>query len=326
MDLEFDFQAFCRGFLCWALLETLLWMIVSAFCSSAAPFLDTEYFLALPDVLLLLALLSFALWWMLQWMAQRWIAWRLTTINFRLLLASGNTETITRTWTRLELMESPEVVRLIKSELPYNGRNVRLVNQDGSLATHDSILHQELAAALHDHEPSQKAGLHGRALLLGSEPDVDAAVPLLAERLNCQRATERPSVPILDVLDSTSFAVLAGPEQPAQPLDCRSGHMALRVHVIDQDSQSFDYVMSLELLDGLSVKDLSSACNATLATLRPGGLAMFVSEEPEAFGSLKRAMRGLRPAAEARLSVRSIAEELRIHVYRRAQGEDGEWG
>ena len=43
-----------------------------------------------------------------------------------------------------------------------------------------------------------------------------------------------------------------------------------------------------------------------------------------AFGSLKRAMRGLRPAAEERLSVQRVTEELRIHVYRRAQGENGD--
>ena len=50
----------------------------------------------------------------------------------------------------------------------------------------------------------------------------------------------------------------------------------------------------------------------------------FVSEEPEAFGSLKRAMRGLRPWAEERLSVQRVTEELRIHIYRRAQGENGD--
>ena len=50
----------------------------------------------------------------------------------------------------------------------------------------------------------------------------------------------------------------------------------------------------------------------------------FVSEEPEAFGSLKRAMRGLRPSAEERLGVRRVTEKLRIHVYRRAQGENGD--
>ncbi|CAJ1389834.1 unnamed protein product [Effrenium voratum] len=86
-----------------------------------------------------------------------------------------------------------------------------------------------------------------------------------------------------------------------------------------EERSDFDCVLNFELLDTLSVKDFLPFCTATLGALRPGGLALFVSEESEAFGTLKRAMRQLRPLATERLVARSLNERLTLHIYRKAE-------
>ncbi|CAJ1337151.1 unnamed protein product, partial [Effrenium voratum] len=136
-----------------------------------------------------------------------------------------------------------------------------------------------------------------RALLLGCEPDVGAAA-WLSEALDAKLEAAR-RLPAELVIDGAVARVLqSGPQEERSDFDC---------------------VLNFELLDTLSVKDFLPFCTATLGALRPGGLALFVSEESEAFGTLKRAMRQLRPLATERLVARSLNERLTLHIYRKAE-------
>ncbi|CAE8626708.1 unnamed protein product [Polarella glacialis] len=87
----------------------------------------------------------------------------------------------------------------------------------------------------------------------------------------------------------------------------------------------FGLVIDLGVFDSLASRAGAGFCKAVLGLLRPGGLFLCISDEPEAYGPLRSRMRELRPEAEPRLAVRTVEEEgLSLHAFRKASASSSE--